>query len=56
MPVIEPLFKQEQSFLLRLVDSLKRTALGDSLSDDQKYLIRFDKPFEQTNLELTYSN
>lgn len=30
------------------MDCLKRTALGESLSDDQKYLIRFDQPFNDS--------
>jgi len=43
-----PLFENEQHFLLSLIDCLKRRAQGESLSDDQKYLIRFDKPFERS--------
>ena len=34
MPVMEKLFDDESHFLLTLTDSLRRAALGESLSDD----------------------
>ncbi len=34
LPQLQPMFELEQTFLLQLVDCLKRTALGESLSDD----------------------
>ena len=46
LPQIEPLFEDEMAFLGDLVDSLKRIVMGESLSDNQKYLVSTEKPFK----------
>ncbi len=38
-------YEDECSFLQSLVDCLRRTAMRESLSDNQKYLVSLDKPF-----------
>ena len=45
IPIVVPLLENEFLFLLDLTDSLKRAAMGESLSDSQKHLIRTDRPF-----------
>jgi hypothetical protein len=35
---------------MNLSDCLKRTVSGESLSDSQKYLIRFDQPFQSHHI------
>jgi hypothetical protein len=48
MPALHPLFEDEQQFLLNLSDCLKRTAMGEELSDSQKSVIKFDSPFHSS--------
>jgi hypothetical protein len=48
LPVIEKMFDNETAFLADLIDSLKRVVMGESLSDNQKYLISTEKPFLQS--------
>lgn len=49
LPQIEPLFEDEIAFLGDLVDSLKRIVLGESLSDNQKYLVSTERPFRSAS-------
>ena len=46
IPIVVPLLENEFYFLLDLTDCLKRAAMGESLSDNQKYLMRTDRPFD----------
>ena len=46
LTALKPIFENEHAFLMNLSDCLKRTVSGESLSDSQKYLIRFDQPFQ----------
>lgn len=49
MPSLSALFENEELFLLNLSDCIRRLATDERLSDSQKYLIRFDRPFGSSN-------